>query len=130
MDVRRTPERILETHSSNKVANLFVDPRSATEGTGFPPPERTEAFAMPTHNRLRPYDRYGVEDARKAAIKPNEQCAISPGQIWPMWRAPLKDVELMPEHQDFGLKPPLRFEAIAQSMHEKEDNCDHPAIVF
>src|ERR1700675_4694490 len=56
VDVRRTPERILETHSSNKVAHLFVDPRSATERTGFPPPERTEAFAMPTHNRLRPYD--------------------------------------------------------------------------
>ena len=42
----------------------------------------------------------------------------------------LQDIELMPEHQDFGFKPPLRFEAVAQSMHEKEDNCDHPAIMF
>ena len=46
VDVRRTPERILETHSSNKVAHLFVDLRSAAAGTGFPPPERTEAFVM------------------------------------------------------------------------------------
>jgi hypothetical protein len=47
-----------------------------------------------------------------------------------MWRAPLKDVELMPEHQDLGFKPPSRFETVTQSMHEKEDNRDHPPIVF
>jgi hypothetical protein len=37
------------------------------------------AFAMPTHDRLRSDDRYGVKDARKSAIEPNEQSAISPG---------------------------------------------------
>src|ERR1700681_399001 len=86
VDVRCTPEQILEPHSSNKIAHLFVDLRSAAAGTGFPSPEHSEAFVMPSNNRLRPYDRYGVEDARKAAIKPNEHCAISPVQIWPMWR--------------------------------------------
>jgi hypothetical protein len=51
-----------------------------SEGTaGFPSPERTEAFAMPTHDRLRSDDRYGVKNARKTAIEPNEQSAISPG---------------------------------------------------
>ena len=54
VDVRRTPERVLEAHSSDKVAHLFVDLRSATERAGFPSPECSEAFAMPTHDRLRP----------------------------------------------------------------------------
>ena len=54
VDMRRTPERVLEAHSSDKVAQLFVDLRSATERAGFPSPERIEAFAMPTHDRFRP----------------------------------------------------------------------------
>ena len=32
VDMRRTPERVLEAHSSDKVAQIFVDLRSATEG--------------------------------------------------------------------------------------------------
>ena len=54
VDMRRTPERVLEAHSSDKVAQLFVDLRSATERAGFPSPERTKAFAMPTYDRFRP----------------------------------------------------------------------------
>src|SRR5664280_1527764 len=54
VDMRRTPERVLKAHSSDKVAHLFVDLRSATERAGFPSPKCNEAFAMPTHDRLRP----------------------------------------------------------------------------
>ena len=54
VDMRRTPERVLDAHSSDKVAHLFVDLRSTTERAGFPSPECSEAFAMPTHDRLRP----------------------------------------------------------------------------
>src|ERR1019366_2900799 len=81
VDMRRTPERVLEAHSSDKAAHLFVDRRSATERAGFPSPERTEAFAMPTHDRFGLLNRYGVKDARKAAIEPYKQSAIDPGQI-------------------------------------------------
>ena len=35
VDVRRTPERVLEAHSSDKVAHLFVDLRSAPRGRDF-----------------------------------------------------------------------------------------------
>ena len=35
VDMRRTPERVLEAHSSDKVAQLFVDLRSATERADF-----------------------------------------------------------------------------------------------
>src|ERR1019366_5292836 len=54
VDMRRTPKRVFEAHSSDKVAHLLVDLRSATERAGFPSPKCSEAFAMPTHNRLRP----------------------------------------------------------------------------
>jgi len=47
-----------------------------------------------------------------------------------MWRALLQDVELMPQHQDFGFKPSSRFETAAQRADEKEGNCEHPAIMF
>jgi len=36
----------------------------------------------------------------------------------------------MPQHQDFGFKPPSRLETVAQHAHEKEGNCEHPAIMF
>jgi hypothetical protein len=47
-----------------------------------------------------------------------------------MWRAPLQDVELISQHQDFGFKPSSRLEAIAQHADEKEGNSEHPAIMF
>lgn len=81
VDVRRTAKRVLETHSSDKVAHLFVNPRSTTERAGFPSSERTEALAMLAYDRLGPDDRYGVKDARKATTEPHEQNAIGPGQI-------------------------------------------------
>ena len=52
--VRTLTSNSPEAHSSDKVAQLFVDLRSATERAGFPSPERIEAFAMPTHDRFRP----------------------------------------------------------------------------
>jgi hypothetical protein len=106
VDVRRTPERVLETHSSDKVAHLFVDPRPATAKAGLPPPERTEAVARPTHDRLGPDNCYCVKDAREAAIKPDEQRAIGPSHVQPTWRTPLKHVQLMLQHQDLGFQPP------------------------
>jgi hypothetical protein len=45
-------------------------------------------------------------------------------------RALLQDVELMPQHQDFGFKPSSRFETVAQHADEKEGNSEHPAIMF
>jgi hypothetical protein len=42
----------------------------------------------------------------------------------------LQDVELMPQHQDFGFKPSSRLETVAQHADEKEGNSEHPAIMF
>jgi hypothetical protein len=41
------------------------------------------------------------------------------------WCAPLQNIELMPQYQDFGLQPPSRPEAVVQQADEKEANCDH-----
>jgi hypothetical protein len=78
VDVRRPPERVLETHSSNKVAHLFVDPRSATERAGLPSPERSETLAVPTHDRLGSDDRYGVKDWDRTDHDPKARLAPSP----------------------------------------------------
>ena len=85
---------------------------------------------MPTYDCLGPDNCYCVKDAREAAIKPNEQRAVGPSHVQPTWSTPVKHVELMPQHQDFGLKASLRPEAVAQHADEQEGNCEHPSIMF
>jgi hypothetical protein len=106
MDAGCTPQRVLEAYSSDQVPNLFVDLWSTTATSGLPSPVRREAHSMPAHDCLGPDDRYGIEDVRKAPIKPNEQSAIGPTQMQSTWRTPSKHVQLMPQHQDLGFKPP------------------------
>src|SRR5476649_2793317 len=125
MDLGSSPERILKTHSSDKVAHLFSDPRSATERTRLPSPVSGEAHSVPTHNSFGPDDGYGIKNARKATIEPNEQGAVGPGQIQSTWCALSKHVQLMTQNQKFSVKPPSRLEAIAHHADEKEGDCDH-----
>src|SRR5438034_4195484 len=114
MDLGSAPEWVLKTHSSDKVAHLFADPRSAPERTGLPSPISGKAHSMPTHDSLGPDDGYGVKNARTATIEPNEQGTVSPTQIQSAWRALLQNIELMPQYQVFGFQPPSRLEAVAQ----------------
>src|SRR5471030_1968594 len=113
MDLGRSPERVLKAHSSDQVANLPIDPRSATEWTGLPSPVSGEPHSVPAHDRLGPDNGYGVQGARKAAIKPNEQNPIGPTQIQSTWRAQSKHVQLMTQNHDFGFKQRSRLEAVA-----------------
>ena len=85
---------------------------------------------MPTHDSLGPDDGYGVKNARTATIEPNEQGAVGPTQMQSTWRALLEDIELMPQHQDFGFQPPSRLEAVAQHADEEEANCDHQSAIM
>jgi hypothetical protein len=85
---------------------------------------------VPAYDRLGSDDGYGVKNARKATIEPNEQSAIGPAQIQSTWRALPQEVDLIPQYQDFSFKPSLRFEAVAQSADENEGSCDHSAIMF
>jgi hypothetical protein len=57
---------------------------------------------MPTDNRLGPDDGYGVKNAWKAPIEPNEQGTVNPAQTQSPWGAMLQDIELMPQNQNFG----------------------------
>src|ERR1700719_4010933 len=125
MDLGRSPERVLKAHSSDQVANLVIDPRSATERAGLPSPVSGEPHSVPAHDRLGPDDGYGVQDARKAAIKPNEQSPIGPTQIRSTRGAQSKYVKLMAQNHNFSLKLRSRLEAVAQHANEKEGNCDH-----
>src|SRR6202158_2367862 len=125
MDLGSSPERILKPHSSDKVAHLFPDPRSATERTRLPSPVSGEAHSVPTHNSFGPDDGYGIKHVRKATIEPNEQGAVGPAQIQSTWCALSKHVQLMTQNQKFSVKPPSRLEAIAHHADEKEGDCDH-----
>ena len=64
MDLGRSPERVLKAHTSDQVANLPIDPRSATERTGLPSPVSGEPQSVSSHDRLGPDDGYGVQGAR------------------------------------------------------------------
>jgi hypothetical protein len=125
MDLGGAPERVLKTHSSDQIAHLFADPRSAPERTGLPSPVGGEAHSMPTHHSLGPDDGYGVKNARTTTIEPNEQGSVSPAQIQVVRRTLPQDIDLMPQYQDFGCQPPSRLEAVAQHADEKEANCNH-----
>jgi hypothetical protein len=46
------------------------------------------------------------------------------------WCAPLQDIELMPQYQDFGFQSAPRLEAVAQHADEKEGNCNHATIML
>jgi hypothetical protein len=86
---------------------------------------------MPVHDSLGPDDGYGIKDVRATAIKPNEQRAVDPTQMQSTaWRTLPKNVELMPQYQDFGLQPLSRLEAVAQYADEQEADCNHAAIMF
>ena len=86
---------------------------------------------MPTHNSLGPDDSYGIKNARTATVEPDEQGAVDATQMQSTARrALLQDIELMPQHQDFGLQPLSRLEAVAQQADEQEADCNHSAIMF
>jgi hypothetical protein len=53
-------------------------------------------------DRHEPDDGYGVKNARKGSIELDEQGAVCPAQMQSARHALLQDIELMPQHQDFG----------------------------
>src|SRR6516164_2326665 len=118
MDLGGAPQGVFKTHSSDQVAHVFADLRSASERTGLPSPVSGKALSVPTHNRLRPHDGYSVKDARAATVEPNEQSTIDPTQMRPAWRSPLWEVELMPQDHDFGFQLRSRLEVVAQHADE------------
>src|SRR6266567_5492748 len=115
------PQRVLKAHSSDQVAHLSGDPRSATRRARFPSPVASKTLAMPAHDSLGPDDAQGIKNARVATIEPDEQGAVDPTQMQSTARrALLQDVELMPQYQDFGFQPRPRLEEVAQHTDEQE----------
>ncbi|MFY9697584.1 MAG: hypothetical protein WAK34_04545, partial [Rhodoplanes sp.] len=125
MDPGRSPQRVLKAHSSNEVAHLLADPRSAPRGAGLPSPVSGKAHSMPAHDGLGSDNGYGVKNVRTATIEPNEQGTAGPVEMHPAWRALLQNIELMPQDQDFSFEPLARLEAVAQHAEEKKGNCHH-----
>src|SRR5262245_54647664 len=95
MDLGRAPQRVLEAHASDQVANFFSNPRSSPAWAGLPSPVSGKAHSMPSHNGLGSDDGYGIKDARAATIEPDEQSTVDPPQMWSARRLPLQNIELM-----------------------------------
>jgi hypothetical protein len=130
MDLGSAPQRVLKAHSSDEIAHLFADLRSAPGRTGLPSPVSGKTHSMPTHDGLRPDDGYGIKDARAATVEPNEQGTVGPTQMHSTWHALPQNIELMPQHQDFGFQALSRLETVTQHADEQEADCNHSAIMF
>jgi hypothetical protein len=117
MNLGRAPKWILQAHSSDQVAQLLADPRST-------PAWGRISIAMVCGLTM------VIASTWTATIEPDEHSSIGPTQLPGTWRAPPKDIELMPQHQDFGLQPLSRLEAVAQNADTEEDGCNHAAIMF
>src|SRR5262249_44643150 len=118
MDLGGAPQWVLKAHSSDQVAHLLGDPRSATGRTRLPSPASGKTHAMPTQDGLGPNDGYGAKDARAATIQPDEESTIDPTQMRSAWRSRLPEVELMPQDHDRGLQLRSRLEVVAQHADE------------
>jgi len=70
-------------------------------------------------------DGYGIKDGRTATIEPDEQSTIDPPQMRSTWRAPLQNIELMPQRQNLGFQLPSRLEAVVQQAEEQEPQRNH-----
>jgi hypothetical protein len=46
------------------------------------------------------------------------------------WHALPQNIELMPQHQDFGFQTLSRLETVTQHADEQEADCNHSAIMF
>src|SRR6478735_1106834 len=77
VDARRSPQRIVNAHPSDQRAQVRVDLRSTSKGAGFPTPVPAEAGSVPSHQRLGPDNRDGVEDCRKPPIQLDEEQTIT-----------------------------------------------------
>jgi hypothetical protein len=64
MDLGSVPQRVLKAHSSDQVAHLLGDPRSATRRTRLPSTVSGKTPAMPMQDGLGPNDGYGAEYAK------------------------------------------------------------------
>jgi hypothetical protein len=126
-----TPQPVLKAHSSDQIAQLSGDPRTAARRPGLPPPVSGKALAMPTHHGLQPDNGDGVQDRRAAPIEPDDQGPVDPTQTHlAVRRTLLQDVQLMTQHQDFSFQLPPGLKPFAQRAEQQEADCDHPLIMF
>src|SRR6266540_5616976 len=110
MDPRSAPERVLTSSFFGSDRAPLSRSAVGLRANGTSIASRRQTHTMPSHDGLGPDAGYGVQDVRTAAIEPDQQRAVSPTQMQSTWRAPLQDIDLLPQYQDFGFEPPSRLE--------------------
>ena len=110
MDARRAPQRIIHAHLPDQRAQVCVDLRPTSQGSGFPTPVPAEAGTMPTHEGLGPDDRDRLQDRRKPSIQLDQEQPIAVCELDATSHLPPQHGQLMPERSVLRLKSALRLE--------------------
>src|SRR5207302_9924031 len=102
-----------------------IDLRSASKRAGSPTPVPTEAGSMPTHERLGPDDRDGLEGRRKPSIQQDQEQAIPICELDATPHPALQRNQLMTERRVLGVKSALRLERRDGQGQEEAEERDH-----
>src|SRR5262249_1236895 len=121
----RTPKRVCDAHFVDQTANVCRYRRPTAERSGFPTPIGSEPGAVPAQQRRRPYDLQSVQHPRSQAIEPNKQQPVYAAEGYPLRTTAPQNVELMPQHQDFGFQRSTRSEQPDQGVPDESAKIGH-----
>src|SRR3981189_3072110 len=125
--MRGAPQLVLRTHLPDQRAQFNFDSRAPSSPPRFPTPIATKAGRVPTHQRLRPDNRYDLQDRRKPSIHLDEEPAVAICEPSPAFQLTPQDNQLMSENRILRLKPALRLEWRGPHGRNKPNQRDHRA---
>jgi hypothetical protein len=125
MDARGTPQRIVNAHPPDQRAQVCVDLRPASKGTGFPTPVPAEAGSVPSHEGLGADNRDGLENRWKPPIQLDEEQTITVREPDAATHLPPQYDQLMSERGVLPLKSALRLERRGEQSQEEAEQSDH-----
>jgi hypothetical protein len=104
MDLRRTPEWVLATHSPDELAYVLRHGRSSTSTMAtLPSPEQTKSLPLPANDGICLQDHQHSPPFRPTPGEQSPKPTICGTQSWSFHRS-LQNIELMTKSQDFNLE--------------------------
>src|SRR5260221_1071666 len=99
------PGRVGQAHVPDQLTDLQRDSRSPAAPSGLPAPEQSKSSTVPANHGLGPDDGQRVYSARNEAIQPNEDQSVESAEHKSLPGSAPQHIDLLPENQDFRLKP-------------------------
>src|SRR3954471_13173033 len=122
VDLGRTPERVLATHSPNELAYFLRHgwPSTLTMAT-LPCPEQTKSLPLPANDRICLDNHQSPSPFRPPAGQPSPKPTICGAQSR-SFHGTLQHVQLMPKCQDFNLKGGAATKRASQEGKQRRQN--------